>query len=170
MEASRKLALWEISNELEAIGELIAENGGEVSEFLEAQLDAIEGAFEEKVERVALFVRECAANAEAAKLEQERLGAIRKSFENKAEGLKAYLHRSMERVGKVKVQTPRASVRVQQNSRPAVRFTGDPNTLPSEYIRVHREVDTQFAYVEHKAGATLPAGFVVEYGTHLRVN
>ena len=169
MEAASKLRLWEISDELDEIGHLIAEAGGEIAPELEARLDAMAGAFEEKAENIALFIRECEANADAAKSEETRLAAIRKSFESKARGLKDYLLYAIRRTGRTSVRTPRVRVWEQKNGRPSLRFVGDVNSLPPDYKRIKVEPDLQFAFVEHQAGATLPAGFVVEHSTHLRV-
>ncbi len=169
MEAATKLRLWEISDVLDEVAEAIIAAGGELTPQIEARLEAMEGAFEEKCERVALFIRECEANAAAAEIEEKRLAAIRKSFETKASGLKGYLQYFMTRTGRTTLKTPRVRVWSQKNGRPSIRFVGNMDTLPTEYVRVKREVDTQFAYVEHMAGSSLPEGFIVEHGTHIRI-
>lgn len=171
MEAAKRLALWEISDALTEIGEKIADGGGELTPELEAQLDAMEGAFEEKAERIALFVKECEANAVAAHMEATRLSAIARHFETKASGLKDYLLAAMNRSGRTSVKTHRARIWTQKNGRPSIRYAGNIDALPPEYIRTKtmREVDTQYAYVEHQAGAKLPDGFIVDHGTHLRI-
>lgn len=167
MEASR-LRLWEITTALDAIGERIAESGGEITPELEAELDAMEGAFDERVERIALFVKECDANAAAAEKEVERLAAIQKAFEKKAEGLKRYLHGSLTRSGRTSVKTPLARVWVQANGRPSIRWTR-PGEFPEGYTKTTTVLDTQRAYEDWKAGSELPDGFAVEQGTHLRI-
>lgn len=169
MEASKKLALWAISTELEEIGAALAEAGGELTPELAERLDLMAGAFEDKAESIALFVKECEANARAAEMEAERLGGIQEHFERKAQGLKSYLLAAMRRTGRTSVRTPLVRVWEQRNGRPSIRYVGDLDALPAEYVRTKREVDTQYAYVEHSAGAKLPEGFIVEHGTHLRV-
>ncbi len=164
-----RLRLWEIANELDAIGELIAEAGGELTPTLEEALDSIEGAFDEKVERVGLFIRECEANALAAKIEEERLAAIRRGFENKSKGLKRYLKAQLERVGRDKVKTPRVSVRIQRNGRPSIRWVSEYEP-PEEFRVVSVRADTQKAYEAWKAEKLLPNGFVVEHSSHIRVS
>ena len=161
--------LWEIADELETVAALIAENGGELTPELEARLDAIAGAFGDKVERVALAIRSYEANAEAAKLEEERLGAIRKSHERSAAGLKRYLLGCMRNAGVPKVETPRARVRVQKNSMPSIAWTQDMDALPDGYRRVTVAPDLQRVRDDLKAGAVPPEGFVVEYGQHVRI-
>lgn len=169
MEAASKLRLWEIATELDEIGEALVECGGELTPELEERLDLMSGAFEDKCEKIALFVKECEANAAAAAVEEARLAAIAKSFDTKARGLKGYLLHYMQRTGRSSLKTPRVRVWEQKNGRPAIRFVGDLASLPGDYVRVKREADLQFAFVEHQAGAKLPDGFVVEHGTHLRI-
>lgn len=167
MEAATRLKLWEITDELDAIGEALAESGGELSPELEAELDALQGALEEKVERIALFIRECEANADATEAEERRLAAIRNAFQSKAKGLKSYLLAHLERTGRSAVNTPLARVRIQANSRPSIRFAG--SEIPEEFRRVEIALDGQRAYEAWKAGTPLPEGFVVDLGRHLRI-
>lgn len=166
-----RLKLWEIASELEEIGSLLADGGGELTPELEARLDAMEGALETKVENIALFVKECEANAAAAESERDRLSAIAKHHTTKANALRTYLLATMNRLGQTSVKTPRIRVWAQANGRPSIRFAGDIERLPAAYVRVKttREVDTRFAFVELQAGATLPEGFVVDHGRHLRI-
>lgn len=166
---STGLRLWEISDALQEIGERIAEGGGELTPELEAELDAMEGAFEEKVERIALYIRECEANAIAVAVEEDRLAKLKRHFDAKSVGLKGYLQAYLQRTGRTSLKTSRTRVWMQKNGRPSIRYVGDISALPADYVRIKREVDTQFAYVEHKAGAKLPEGFVVTEGTHLRI-
>lgn len=167
MNATAKL--WEITNELEEIAALIAEAGGELTPDLEDRLNAMEGAFAEKVERVALAVRNYVANAEAAKVEEERLAAIRKSHERSAEGLKRYLLISMQRADTPKVESPRARVRVQKNSVPSIAWTRPVEELPESYRRVTIAPDIARVREDVKLGAVVPEGFVVEQGYHVRI-
>lgn len=171
MEAASRLRLWEISDELAELAEALVEGGGELTPDLEARLDAMEGAFEEKAERIALYVRELEANAIAAGSEVERLARLAGGFERKARGLKSYLLTAMQRTGRTAVRTHRVKVWEQKNGRPSIRFVGDMSKLPAAYVKTKTEttVDTAFAFVEYSAGAELPAGFVVDHATHLRI-
>ncbi|MCR4341536.1 MAG: siphovirus Gp157 family protein, partial [Gemmatimonadaceae bacterium] len=113
------MKLWDITTELEMLGDEIQECGGELTPLMEQRLDALEGAFEDKVERVALYVREMIVSADAAKAEETRLAAIRRSHERTADGLKRYLQTCLERAGVPKINTPKVKVRVQRNSQPS---------------------------------------------------
>lgn len=169
MEASR-ITLWEISDELREIAETLVENGGELTPELGERLDAMEGAFEEKAERIALYVRECEANAIAAQVEADRLAAIAESFGRKAQGMKDYLLFSMRRTGHAKITTPRVKIWEQKNGRPSIKCILAPSLMPAAFVKhPPAVVDTELAYQEWKQGNPLPEGFVVEQGSHLRI-
>lgn len=171
MEAAAKpLRLWEIATELEEIGEAIAENGGELTEELEARLEAMAGQFEDKAERIVLYAKECEANALAAQVEADRLAKLKRHFDAKATGLKAYLFAYMQRTGRTSLKTPRARAWTQRNGTPSIRFVGEWSKLPEAFIkRMDPTVDTAVALQEWRAGNALPDGFVVEVGSHLRI-
>ena len=168
MEATA-MKLWEISGELEMIGALISEAEGEITPDIEAKLDAMEGVFAEKVERIALLIEERAGDAEKAKAQEDRLRAIRRCHESTVSGLKCYLERCMAAANRDRVETPNARVRRYRNSQPSIRWTRALEDLPEQYRRVTVEADTASAKQDWKDGALLPDGFTVEYGHHVRV-
>jgi len=163
------LRLWEISEELDALVEKIVEQGGELSAEDEESLGRLSGAFESKIEGIALHVRNCIANAKAAKVEADRMSAIQRAFENTAKRLKNYALAYMKAQDVQKVETNRCKVRIQTNSRPSIKYMGEPGTAPQEYRILTASVDMGLAYEQWKAGDELPDGFVVETGEHLRV-
>lgn len=172
MEAATAMPkLWEVGDELEAIGFEIMDNGGDLTPELEARLDAIEGLWEQKVERVALFCRAQVALGLAADVECARLERIKRSHERTAENLKAYLKREMERLGRPKVETARIRARVQSNGgRVPIRWLHDPGALPAELQKVVVTIDTDAVHRLYEETGELPEGFVVEpRGTHLRL-
>ena len=173
MEASPR-TLWVISDELEALGEQIAESGGVLSPELEAALDAVEEDFTAKVERVALYIRDCELNAEKAKMEADRLTKIRRHHESKAKGLKSYLLAVMERHGREKVDTYKARVSRVANSRPTVSWQGDGEyaDVPDEFrtTRTVHKLNTDRVLEAIRDGEPLPDGVVVERGSHIRIS
>lgn len=162
------LKLWEISDELDRLTLEIFEAGGEITPEIEAQLEAMEGAFMEKVERVALRIRELEATAAAAKSEKDRLYALEKSNDGAAKGLKSYLQSYIERQGRDRVETPKVRVRI-QNSTPSIRWTRELGELPEEYRRVSITPDIAAVKEACKDGAPLPDGFERTQGRHLRI-
>lgn len=154
--------------------ELLA-NGGELPPALAALLDAAEGAFTEKVERVALFIRETLATAEAVKAEATRLTQRAKTLTHTADALKAYLHRELDRAGRDKVAGTLATVALQRNSQPTVTCAVPVETLPPAFVTVPAPIqppavlnrEAVLAAVE--AGAALPEGVTCVTGRHVRI-
>jgi len=159
--------LYEIVDEYQAVIQAVEEAEGELSPELIAQLDAIPGAFKEKAERGALYLRNLQTLAEGAKAEADRLNALATSRGNAVDRLKAYLKQNMERMGETAIVTPLVKLRIQKNSRPAIAWP-DGQPIPTDYQRVSVSLDGTKAYDAQKAG-TLPEGFVVTLGTHLRI-
>lgn len=167
--STARLHLWEISEAEEALAERLAEAEGELTPELEAEFDSLAGSFEDKAERIALYARELEANAKAAREEEARLAGIRKALDRKATKLKDYLRWQMEKTGRHRVETPKARIRIQDNSRPSIRWTGSLDALPEGFRKVTVAPDTALAYEAWQDMGEAPEGFVVEQGRHLRI-
>jgi hypothetical protein len=163
------MKLYELTAELEAVIDALIENGGELTPELEAELDALEGALAVKVERCALAIRQLEAQAESARVESRRLAELAGMRARASDRLKAYTQEHMERADVRKVEGALATVWVQKNGRPSIRWTRPEDDLPEAFRRVRIEPDTQAAYDEWRVGAELPEGFEVEHGSHLRI-
>jgi hypothetical protein len=161
--------LYAITDEYAAVLAAIEEAGGVLSPELEQQLDAIADAWRQKVGRVALYIQNLERAAEAADAEAQRLRELATSRQRVADALRAYLLAQLQRTGEQKVETDLAVVRLQRNSRPAIRWTRPVEELPEAYRRVRIEPDGEAAYRTWKAGEPLPEGFSVEQGWHLRI-
>jgi hypothetical protein len=166
---STMLRLYEITDEMLDIERALEEAGGELTPEMEAQLDAVAGAFDEKVERVCAVIQNAQRTADAAKLEAERLADLSRANAKSAESLKRYLAGQMARLGRNKVATDRFRVSLQNNSRPSIRWTLGPERIPELFRTVEIKVDGNAAYEAWKAGKVLPEGFEVERGQHLRI-
>lgn len=96
------MTLYEIDQKIQSLvdpetGELL-----DYAAFAQLQMDR-----EQKIENMALWVKDLSAEAKAIKEEEDNLKERRRSMENKAERLKAYLVIALD--GE-KFQTPRCSV------------------------------------------------------------
>lgn len=163
------LHLYEVVEQLVRIGDTLAENGGEITPEIEAQLRDLEGTFEEKVERILLYAQNLKASAEAATKEADRLAVLARGRASIADRLRQYVKAQMEALNRPKIETARIVARIQKNSRPSVSFVGELAELPSEFIRTVVAFNAEAAYEVFKAGGPLPAGVSVVQGTHLRV-
>lgn len=190
------MKLYESVEALAIIDELIEEHadairnaGGDIMAVpaIAELLDLAEGTFTEKVERVALKVRELGGAAEIVKAELERLQARKRSYENAAAGLKGYLLRMLQAAGKTKVEGKLATVAIQQNP-PALNVP--EGTTGEQLVELH---EAGFPYITHvpasfgidkrglldavkateaagkDASALLPTGWTVTRGDSLRI-
>lgn len=171
------MKLYEATAALRITDEWLDEAGGELTPELEALLGQAEGDFAEKIERVALKVRELEAEAEAIKAEEARLAARRKARETGAKSLKAYAQRCLEDAGKEKVNGLIVTVALQQNP-PSVAVSPEVDErelyeagcpyverVPERFVLDKRAVLD--AYKQNPAA--LPNGVTVTRSTSLRI-
>lgn len=166
---AKNLTLYEIPDRLREIEGQIIEAEGEITPEIEAELDALDEAFDRKVEYIALLSREARAEAVAVKQEEDRLRARRTAAENRERYMKDYLQACLTKAGMERVEGQRAKIRIQQNSRPSIRWIGEEEAIPQGFRRERVSVDGDAVYEAWKAGVVLPEGFQVEVGSHLRV-
>lgn len=100
------MRIWEINEALEALLEQVDPETGELTCDLE-QLEALTIAREEKLEGLALYVKNLTAEAEAIRNEEKTLAERRKALENKAARAKTFLE---EQLAGEKFQTPKVAV------------------------------------------------------------
>jgi hypothetical protein len=162
------LKLWELGEELESLNSEIIEADGEITPDMEARLDAVRGAFDEKAERLVLAIKANEAREKMVGDEIERLKAIAKPYQNAAKGLRAYLYRIMVQVDVRRVDRPRGKAWIQKNGKPSVLFGGDPRKLPPEFQKVTVDLNRDAVYAAHKDGVTVE-GCEVVIGSHLRI-
>jgi hypothetical protein len=162
--------LYEIADELIEIQDMLIDTGGELTPEIEDRLDQLTGAFDDKVERICKLVQSQVRLGESAKAEARRLEQLSHVREQSASGLKRYLMREMVRTNRRKIELPTCRVRVQTNGRPRIEWTRGTATLPPEYRRVEIMLNSDAAYNHWKVTGSLPDGFTVELGQHLRIS
>lgn len=147
---------------------------GELTPDLIAELDALQEAFPKKAEKVALFVKNLEALAQAAALESARLKTLAQSRENAAERLKKYLMDNLRKLELTNVTTPLAKIRIQRNSVPSVSVSSPSlevgEEVPVRYQRVSITLDRKQVVDDWKAGTPLPEGIEVTVNSHLRIS
>jgi hypothetical protein len=175
--------LYEFTGDLEALYSVLEENGGELTEEMEEAIAQAIGSFSEKALRVGEMIESFLADAEMydARIEvfQRRIDRIRGKRDARrraAESLKRYLRVQMERAGEPKIKGPDFTLRVQTNSTPSIlRSPGITPALEAMgFLKppAPREIDTRAVIaIWKKDPLTVEAhGFVIEQGTHLRVD
>lgn len=161
------LRLYDLPAEFAAIDAAITDLDGELTPELAERLDHLECTLEDKVEAIASLVRTAEAEADYFASEADRLANRKRSATNKASRLKDYLKQNLEALGRDRVKTPRFTVRLQNNSGPSIAWVAEA-PIPDGFQRVRVELDGDAARQAWKAG-TLPAGFKVVTGRHLRI-
>jgi hypothetical protein len=171
------LKLYEIADLRDLLDVKLAETEGELTPEIEAEMEALHLAADEKIERVALWIREQTSTAEAIESEAKRLQARAAAKLNAARSLKGYLEREMARLGKTKVNGLLATVAMQRNG-PSV--VGD---LTPDHLKTLYETDAQFVrfvpasyaldrkavLAAHKAEQPIPEGLTVVQTESLRI-
>lgn len=178
------IKLYEFGPMRETLDQWLDEGEGELTPELEALLAEWNEKADEKIERVALYVRELLSKASAVKEEAQRLAAMQKRHEKAAESLKGYLLRQMETLQKPKVNGLLCTVAIQANSQPSVTCELSAAELGQHYlgcmpdspiqqfvkeVPVTWTLDRASILDAWKSGEPMPAEIVVEKGSHLRI-
>lgn len=179
------LKLYEAAEAVRIVNEWVEERaeeiiaaGGELPADLVALLDQAEGDFAEKVERVAMKVRELEAEAEAIKVEAKRLQERAAVRTRAADNLKLYLKRQMDAANETKVSGLVLTVAVQNNP-PKVECDlaeedlAELSSLGLAYVQrtVSYTLDKKAVLVDWKANGTInaPSGIRVVQDRSLRI-
>lgn len=103
-------------------------------------LESIEGEIEDKADNYAYIIAEILNDANACKLEKDRLNKRQKTLENKASQLKQSLADTMKNTGKTNFKTQLHTFRIQKNGgKRALTIDGE---VPEEYQKTIIENDT----------------------------
>lgn len=143
--------LFEISEDLLTLSDLLEEQEGDVTET-EAAFDTwfaeLGSERDEKLDGYAWLISSLESDAEALKSEIERLRARKSAFENKAKSLKYRLEAFLKIQGIEKIQTTRHTFALQKpGGKPKVElgfyFQDHPEELPEGLRRVKFEPDLE---------------------------
>lgn len=160
--------IWHIGEDIELLGERIAENAGEITPEMEAALDALEGERNAKLERIYLYAKDCDLNAEKAKAGREHMAEQERYWTNKARGLRQLLEQAMGRYGVPAIITPRARfTRVQSQAK--YWWDGPEDAIPPNLRRERVVIALDGAAVRRAvaAGEPLPSAVRSEQGWHI---
>lgn len=172
--------LWQIGEDRDRLYELVADLEGELTPEIEAQLDALGFAADEKIERTAIVIRRLEAESRAVNEEAQRLSERASARVNRAKSLKSYLEREMARLGKEKVEGLTATVAMQKNG-PSVKGDLAPDQVKAlwdkggdsagfvRYTPASFALDKKVVIEAHKKGYRIPDGLTVEQTKSLRI-
>lgn len=116
--------LYEINEEILSCVDM------ETGEIIDPEkLDQLQLDFDNKVEGIALWIKNLLSDAEAIKVEKDKLSERQKACENKAKSLKEYLSAFL---GGQKFKTPKVSISYRKSKAVDVK---DITAIPEEYIK-----------------------------------
>lgn len=133
------MRLFEISHDYRAVLDRVDDAEGVLDDTLEADLDAVHGAMEEKVAACVVVTRELDAEAAAIKAEEARLARRRKAIEANSERLLGYVGRCLTVAGTRKIATTVAVVSLRASESVAVDVAAE--ALPEAYRRTKTTVE-----------------------------
>lgn len=127
--------------------------------FDEENFDELEGARNDKMENVALYIKGLEADAAAIRAEEKALTERRSIKERKAERLRDYLTRSMQRFSDPGLETPRVAISFRKSE--SVEITGD---VPRAFCKVEEKVtpDKKAIKAAIKGGETVEGAQLIE--------
>lgn len=156
--------LYELSANIEQVLNMM-EDG---TEGLQDTLDALDMAFDDKVESIIKLWRHKTAERDAVKAEIYRLSERMNKYDRDAKWLHEYVEREMKRAGKERINTPLFTIAMQSNP-PSVNVL-DESAVPDEFWRekVDRSIDKKSVLELLKDGQVIP-GVEIKQEKSLRV-
>lgn len=154
-------SLYQISADLLALLDTLAENGGEITPEIEQALAISEEQFVAKSEDYGHAILNLKAMAAAAKAEKDRLAALEKFYKNAAERVQGALVNAMDVLDHPKVESP--SMRLFLRRTKATEID-DVTLIPSDLktVKVEEVPDKAAIKAAILEGREVPGARVVE--------
>ena len=128
-------SLYEIDSNIQAIIDSIyeASEDGEVNEVDFTALEELQAERKVKLENIALYIKNCDAEAAAIQAEINTLKSRMERLERKSEGLRGILLNSMIANGDKELSSPRFVAKIRTSKATEII---DESLIPDEFIRV----------------------------------
>lgn len=127
------MQLYKFTDQYQRALSLIEEAEEDLTEEHWGLLTELEGAFNDKIESVAKFIKSLLGDLEIIKAERQRLSSREKTLGNKVDWLKRYLQHAMQAAGKDKIKGELLSVNLQAS--PLSCRVIDESAVPPRFIR-----------------------------------
>lgn len=139
-------------------GEFVNENGETIGDMLVM----MDGAFEDKAEAYALYIKELSVIEDALAAEIKAIQGRKSSITRKIERLKGDLSTAMLELGKPKIETTKAKLSLRRSE--SVELTVQPEWLPEQYRRVKTTIEADKTAIKEaiKAGKEIEGAALVE--------
>ena len=158
-------SLYEIDSNIKAIIDSIYNSDdfedGEINEADFTALEQLQADRKAKLENIALYAKNCDAEAQAIKAEIETLTKRMKRLQNKSEGLGRVLLKSMSEAGDSKFETSKCAIKIRNSEQTEII---DINLIPKEYIVVKTTEQPDKTAIKKaiKAGMTVAGAQIIE--------
>jgi hypothetical protein len=157
------LRLYEVDEELQVldvmIDEYASENNGEIPDFLNDELERLQGERAEKCLKVGAWIKNLIAESTAYKNEAKILTKKAKACDNKVESLKGFLAYVLEPNEKHK--DSRVTLTWRKSKRVIVDAIIDD--IPEEYVKVTKAADLSGLKTAITAGAIIEGVHIQEF-------
>jgi hypothetical protein len=168
------MRLFDITADLAALDDLLAEVGGDISnpdvaETVEAWFAELDTNLVEKVDGYAALITEMRHRAETRKAEAERLANRARIDDNAADWLAGLLRAALDARGLKKLETARYTVAVAGNGGKAPLVLGEE--IPADWLRTvsRTEPDKDRIRAALEAGQDLPFARIGDRGRRLAI-
>ena len=158
-------SLYEIDSNIKAVIESIydASEDGEVSEVDFTALTELQAERQVKLENIALYIKNCDADAAAIQAEIEHLEKRKARLERKSEGLRGILIASMVANNDKEISSPRFVAKIRQSEATEIL---DEKGIPDEFFNVtipepKRTPDKKAIKAAIKAGTEIAGARIV---------
>ena len=164
------MTLYEIDNSIKAfLDGLIdaADENGEVGEVDFTALEQLKQDRQTKLENIALYVKNLESDAAAIKAEEEALKARRTRLENKADGLRWLLLRSLTANGDTELSTPKCCAKIKTTESTEII---NVDLIPEKYVKITTEKSADKNAIKKaiKAGEVIEGAVIVK-NTKVRI-
>ena len=162
------MTLHDMSVEFTAILAAIDAADGELDAATAQRLAAYEAALPAKVDGYCALIEQLDAEAESLVGVANRLKKRADARSNTTRQLRERLKEELVTQGQLKVKTLRFNVSVQA-SPPSIRWGGDDDAIPAPFRKTTWSLDGTAARNWWKNNGSLPEGFQVKEGQHIRI-
>ena len=167
------MSLYAIKSEMESILDAILDggiDGQEAQDALNAHLEGLDAALEDKADDYAGMIQSLNMRADARRAEAARIRQLAEMDAALADRLKERLKEAMESVGKLALDTTRFKLRVAANGgKQPLEVAIEPTALPQEFQAVTVTANKDAIRKALEAGGTVPGCTLLPRGTGLRI-
>jgi len=160
--------MYEITADYDRLSSMDMETDGDVEAFL-SLMKELEGTFDQKAENYCKLIRNLEADAEAYKVEKDRLAKKQKSIENRVDEIKKYLQYEASKIIETGTSRKVGLFTLAIRNNPEKLEVIDEAYIPDIFKKVYTELDKEMIKESLKIGTDVPGARLVS-GTSLRIS